>query len=199
MVIALARRTLAALFRPDSPGLWNGLWRGRFGRMIFNLAALRLSRSRVAASMRAPEVMLAGAVRHLLGELDTATQQRLAPMAASVRRFEDECAELRARGRQLDELLRDTAAVPDIKSTADLTERRRGVVEEINEARAANDSRLHRRIGQLESVRLELLRLRAGLGDVAAIVGRLEDIDREEVAGTQEPESSAEAQPLARA
>jgi serine/threonine-protein kinase len=190
VLIVVARQIFAnVIFRPRAPGLWNELWRGRFGRSVFDLAAIRLSRSRVAASVRAPEVVLGSAVRTLIGELDSATQRRLASTTASVQRIEDECSELRARGRQLDQLLRDTASTSEIKQTADLAERRRGVSDEINEARAASDARLSQRIAQLESVRLELLRLRAGLGDLDGILSRLEHLDREsgDLASSQLP------------
>jgi hypothetical protein len=180
MLIVVVRTIFAKLiFRPRAPGLWNELWRGRFGRWVFDLAAIRLSRSRVAASMRAPELVLSSAVRTLIAELDPATQRRLAPTTVLVQRLEDECTELRARGRQLDQLLRDSATTSEIKQTADLAQRRRKVIDEIDEARAASDARLSRRIALIENVRLELLRLRAGLGDVDEIVSALELFVRE--------------------
>ena len=178
MLITLVRRLLAhQVFRPDTPGLWNALWRGRFGRWIFDLASFRISRSRVAAAAHAPEVMLAGAVNSMVSELGPGLEHRLAPILAAVRRVESECGDMRARGRQLDELLRHTATGSDIKPTSDLAEHRRSVVDEINEARAENDASLSRRIAQLESLRLELLRLRAGLGDIDSVFSRVQQLD----------------------
>ena len=179
MLIIVLRRILAnVIFRPDTPGLWNGLWRGRFGRLVFEIAALRLSRSRIAASGRAPEAVVATAIRTLVGELDPRTQRRLAAALIRVRNTARECSELRARGRELDQLLRDTAAASGIVMS-DLTERRRGVLQEIDSARASTDACLSRCIARLESVRLELLRLRAGLATVEEVMARIDSLERE--------------------
>jgi len=139
---------------------WNKVWKGRIGKSAFGLAKRLLGkRAPVTASThRATELGLSMAAESLYDSLPAVMRRELGDVPDVVRRLESDAQRLRRLYEELDEALGDAgdAAFSDAHRALRLDRDRIGV-------------KLGEAVGSLETIRLNLLRLHAGSGDVASI------------------------------
>jgi serine/threonine-protein kinase len=153
----------------------HAVWLGPFGRRFFSLAAIGLARVSVAerASIRRPEALLSQAVRSALADLGGLAQRE--ETLAAIGELETEIGALRAERDAVDLVLdhRDVAvnlagsppAVPDRPSGETLIG--------VRDARLAINRQIEEAIAVLESIRLDLLRIRSGVGSHDDLKSRL--------------------------
>jgi serine/threonine-protein kinase len=157
--VALGRWLGAALEAPREgrPGLLSRFFLRFKSGMFFRFLGGR-NRARPAAlplAEQPTEVLLASQARDLLRALPVAERERLVGAEDILRGLEGDAALLRVRLRELDE----AAAVVGGTATAE----RREVAAGIADARRAAVERLGATVSALETLRLDLLRARAGL------------------------------------
>jgi serine/threonine-protein kinase len=134
------------------------------GRVLF--WAARFRRPAVdAAADRPTEVVLAEAARDVLRALPDAERRRLVAVDQLLGNLEGDAAALR---RRLDGLDDAAARVGDAQAP-----RRAAVLRELEEARGETAARLATAVTAIENVRLELLRLRAGLATADSLTENL--------------------------
>jgi serine/threonine-protein kinase len=146
------------------------LWRGAVGRAVFRVAAWRLDRggdvvaSAASAATSAPLALieaLPGPARRELGD----ARARIARLEAMVRSLSD-------RLRDLEGALADAAGASQA-TDAILRARRDEIVSGLSAAREETMRRRDRLVSALENVRLQLLRLKSGVGVAADVVTEL--------------------------
>ena len=166
-------------------------WGSRFGRWLFKIAGLGLEPRAASggATHRPTELAIAFAAEDLYGELPRALQAALPGLPVVLKKLEQQARAVRGRIDQLEESL---AAAGVHASTGAVAARRDALVADLTAARDAARVRLGESVAALETIRLDLLRLRAGAGSVdrvtadltaAAEVGRA--VDRLLVAGEE--------------
>lgn len=167
-------------------------WESRPGRWIFGLAGIGLDRPLLAAGGYRPTEMAIGmAADRLFEELPRDQRKQFAELPGVVRALEAHAERMRQRLRELDGILhdvargggsegRDTAA-----SVASVGEKRSSLAGDLRGAREAAEQRLAEVVAALETIRLELLRLHAGVGSVEGMTADLgsarelaEDLER---------------------
>jgi serine/threonine protein kinase len=166
-------------------GVRDRLWNSRAGQWFAKrLGAPERSRAVGAGAFRATEAALGVAAGELFAALPKAYREQLADLPATVAALEARAGEARA---ELDVI---AALVPGGSSDAAVLETRR----------AAASARLSETVASLEGIRLDLLRLHAGAGDLAPLttlidaarllgedVSRLADAQREVDAAVRRP------------
>ena len=158
-------------------GRWiDRLWSGRFGSWFFALAGLGLKRDATRASATtdasAPtEVLLARAAEDLIASLPPGAKALLGPGRDVVERLQAQITKLRAREEQYASVLaeagdRRTGAggVPGGIAEQALVARRTALTDELERARRDAAERRAAAVAALENIRLQLLRVRSGLG-----------------------------------
>ncbi|WP_337170190.1 serine/threonine-protein kinase [Gemmatimonas aurantiaca] len=146
LIPAAARRML-------QPGLRERLWKSRVGAWLARrLGAADESRAIDGGAFRATEVALGIAASDLFAALPKVYREQLAELPAMVEELEARAAAARA---ELDVV----AALAPTGAGADVLEARRGSASE----------QLARTVAALEGIRLDLLRLHAGDGDLAPL------------------------------
>jgi len=164
------KRTVATLTRgtPENAGFLRKLWGGPLGRWFFKLAGIGLKKARaVPAPESAPtEVLLGRAAGELFEQLPKDQRARLGDVQEVIRSLERAAAALRVRRDALHKGLAEAGAPGDHP-------RRARLIEELEAARAATERRLGAAVAALESLRLDLLRLRAGLGNPDDLTGSI--------------------------
>jgi serine/threonine-protein kinase len=164
-------------------GLRERLWRSKLGEWVARrLGAPERSKLAGASAFRATEAALGVAASELFAALPRAYREQLADLPATVAALEARAAEARA---EIDML---AALAPSGSADAEVLAARR-------DAAAAN---LTETVAALEGVRLDLLRLHAGAGDLAPLttlmdaarllgedVSRLADAQQEVEDGTR--------------
>ena len=186
------KQTVAVFTRgtPENAGILRRFWIGPVGRALFAIAGLGLTkRKALPVPESAPaEVNLARAADQLFEQLPNELRARLGDMPQVIAGLERAAVALRARR---DDLAGALADVGEPEGSL----RRLPIMTELNEARGAAEERLGTAVTALENLRLDLLRLRAGIGrasdltaaiDVAREVGRQVDA---EIAARVEVES----------
>jgi serine/threonine-protein kinase len=144
----------------------HGLWLGPFGRRFFRLAAIGLGRVPVAerASIRRPEALLSQAVRSALADLGGLTQRE--ETLAVIGELEARIGVLRAE-RDAADLVVDQ---PDVNvtppgSTQPAPERPTDEAPiGVHDTRLAVNRQIEEAIAALEAIRVDLLRIRSGVG-----------------------------------
>lgn len=166
-----------AIKRAWQTGLRERLWNSRVGEWLAQrLGAPERSRLADANAFRATEVVLGVAAAELFAALPEVYRERLAELPAIVESLEARAAEARAEGEVLAVLLPAGSAEAEL-----LAARTQAARAHLGESVAA-----------LEGIRLDLLRLHAGAGDLAPLttlmdaarrigedLGRLADAQRE--------------------
>ena len=147
------------------------LWNGSFGRWIF-----RLGRRRMQTGRNAPQPAVAATASSsplsVIAELPTGLRRELRASRTRIQRIEASLHALATRQRDLE------AAIADARGGAQATDpalraRHGELIEELVQARDAVIANREQVAGALENVRLQLLRVRGGVGshaDVAAEV-----------------------------
>jgi predicted Ser/Thr protein kinase len=179
---AVGTITLATAIRPDlvigvlsggSPavaGLARRFWKGLAGRAVFTLAGLglRKGKSLPAPESTPTEVLLGRAAEGLFEQLSKDQRARVADVPAVLKRLERVAVSLRARR---DELTKALADVGEPGGAAG----RSALVSELGAAKAGAERRLADAVTALENLRLDLLRLRAGVGHSDGLTASLEE------------------------
>ncbi|MEX2179252.1 MAG: serine/threonine-protein kinase [Gemmatimonadaceae bacterium] len=177
------RRVAATLTRgtPEHASLLRRLWTSPVGRWLFRVAGIGLSKRRGGAVVEsAPtEVLLGRAAGALFDQLPADQRKRLGDVHDVIAGLERAAVALRVRR---DELI---AAAGDVggaeraglagASEAAASPRRATLVADLEAARAPLEKRLQSAVSALENLRLDLLRLRAGVGHPDDLTASLEE------------------------
>jgi serine/threonine-protein kinase len=160
MPLALLGGGTAAIrgsIRKAVPGSrWLAFWDSFIGKGIFTAAGLGLERGGAAGGAYRPtELAIGMAAERLFEELPKGVKKSLGDIPAVLRQLEGHAERMRARVEDLDRVLADAGSDP--------------VAGEVRRTRDAAEERLHQVVAALERLRLELLRLHAGSGDVATM------------------------------
>lgn len=163
----------------------HGVWLGPFGRRFFRLAAMGLGRVRVAErpSVRRPETLLSQAVRSALADLGGLAQR--GETLAVIGELEARIGVLRAQRDAVDLALdRRNVTVTSPGSPGAAPERRSGENPiGAHAARLAVNRQIEEAIAALEAIRLDLLRIRSGVGSHDDLKSNLEEARRLAAAG----------------
>jgi len=161
------------------------LWRGPLGRVAFRLAARR---ALPVAGVTAPPPPTASGVRSLIASLPAARRRELGDVKRQVRDLEASLASLAARVHGLDDAI-EQAGEASFDSDAASRLRRTELVADLVAARDEASARRARLAGALENVRLQLLRLKSGVGASADVAAELRSAN----ALARDPASAAAA------
>jgi len=147
-------------------------WSSRFGRWLFKVAGAGLSR-RVAgagATHRPTELAIAFAAEDLYAALPAAIRAALPDLPEVLKRLEQQARGVRARIEALEQSL---AEVHQGSATGAAPAHRAALVADLTATRDLARARLSESVAALETIRLDLLRLRAGAGSVDRITADL--------------------------
>ena len=182
---------------------------GPAGRLFFRIARVGLKTVPQTTSPAGDrtEVVLASAADSVFAALPREHRGRLAEVPEIIRRLQVDAEALREREVDLAKVLADVGgegierdrtrlevlrADPDKQSEADLLARRLSMIEDVESERSRVSNRLGTVVAALENVRINLLRLRAGLASIEEITADLEaarricdDLDHEVEARTE--------------
>lgn len=196
-VILLVRKPISmverwgAKFERKTDLLGHRLLGGPVGRLLFWIAGVGLKTKprAVSAAGDATEVVLASAADSLFDALPSEHRRKLADVPIVIGRLQADAQALRDRGAELAKVAADVGgeglerdrsrlqvlrADPDRQSEADLLAKRISIVDDIDAERTSVRNRLAAVVAALENVRIDLLRLRAGLGSIEDITADLE-------------------------
>ena len=149
--------------RSGSPSLLMKAMGGQIGRGLARLAGYRLGQRAIPAE-RPTELAIAMTAEGLYKDLPKETRRALGDVPAVLRGLEAHARTTRARIVEID------AAIADAQSGSGRSaDRQLALVEDLRATRAAAEARLAEVVTALESLRLDLLRLRAGIGSVEGI------------------------------
>jgi hypothetical protein len=168
--------------RQSQLGRWfDRLWQGRFGRWFFAVAQPKTSALLPAAENAPTEILLARAADSLFDALPSSVRAQIGAGRDVIDRLCAQVGALRHREQQLEAALaeagepRATISSPDLASTPrTLVDRRGALTNEIEQARREAATRRASAVAALENIRLQLLRLRTGLGSPADLTADLE-------------------------
>lgn len=147
-------------------------WGSKFGRWLFKIASTGVhSRSTGAGATHRPtEMAIAFAADDLYAGLPKPMRAALPELPAVLSRLEQQARAVRARIEQLEQSLADAESGPLPSSAA---AHRASLTADLTAARNAAKARLAETVAALETIRLDLLRLRAGVGTVDRITADL--------------------------
>jgi serine/threonine-protein kinase len=153
-------------------GLAERLMAGRFGKSLLRLAGIGLKRpDRIAPSAGdRTEIVLASAADDLFRNLESTVRQRFADVPDVIARLESGAVALRKREHKLGDVLSRVA----LDAGAGHSQARTNAAEEMENARDRVRQRLATAVAALEGIRLELLRLHAGVGSPDDLTTNLE-------------------------
>jgi hypothetical protein len=180
-LLALAATLLAFFAGPavgeDSPLValdWGErLLIGRFGRLLFRAARIRLkdqAAPAIAAVGQRTEVALSIAIDDLIRALPSELRGRFAHARDVTRQLEATATALRGR----DAKLSDTLARVDMHAPSAGSGGQDQVKRELESARAGVRERLATTVATIETIRLDLLRLQAGVGGADHLTAEIE-------------------------
>ena len=144
-------------------------WTGKLGRWVANLAGIGLRPAALQLAHRPTEVALGSAASTLFEALPREMRQQLTDVPETVRRLE---ARAQAIRRRMDELaaLEDAGKAAHAKADgADLAARRHALQEDVRSERERAEQRLSDVVTALETIRIDLLRLKAGSASATSI------------------------------
>ena len=142
------------------------LWMSRAGRSVFRLAGWRLDRGMAPTAPQAGTAITAPLA--LLSALPGAARRELSDAKRRIERLERSLRVLTDRQRELERALVDAGAAAH-GSDAALQARRGELVGGLSTARDETIARRERLASALENVRLQLLRVKSGLGAAADV------------------------------
>lgn len=153
--------------------IWSWLWRGPLGRLLFRLARPFVSKRTLPppSTHRATELALGMAAERLFEELPKETRHKLRELPDVVRRLEADAGRMRARLEELNAALEGAGDRGRLSGqiAGDIKERRDRIVTDLQGERDLVQRRLKEGVAALETIRLNLLRLHAGTGDVQSL------------------------------
>lgn len=158
---------------------WLQFWESRPGRWIFKLAGLGLRRLPEGGAYRPTELAIGMAADRLFEDLPADVRSSFAELPAVLRALESHAEQIRTRIGELDSSLRDVA--PEGRADreggaphpAHVSGRHESLAEDLQRARDAAELRRAEVVSALEAIRLELLRLHAGVGSVEGMTADL--------------------------
>jgi len=172
---------------------WLRFWTSRFGAWAFRLAGVGLKDRPAAATAtyRPTELALGLAADHLYAALPKGTRRSLPDLPQVVRRLESDAQTLRRRVEELNDLIGQIG--DDERAGSD---RRRKLRDELKATRDGAHQKMLDAVGALETIRLGLLKMQAGvatadgvtqdlaaarelLGDIERIAESAEEVERE--------------------
>lgn len=149
------------------------LWRGPLGRLVFNRVRAVPARQQLTSgfTFRPTEMALGMAAERLFEDLPKETRDRLHELPDAVRRLEHDAARMRIRLDELNDALQGAGERGRLSGQIDteIKERRDRVVLDLQAERDLVQRRLKEAVAALETIRLNLLRLHAGTGDVTSL------------------------------
>jgi serine/threonine-protein kinase len=157
------------------------LFEGPIGKQLIRFASIGLTRAVPAAATHRPtEVAIGLAAEALFEALPKETRKQLRPLPGVVRALENDARALRARVDELNGMLADVAAEREAPapatlqhSAAELADTRHKLTAELTATRDLAAKRLAQTVAALENIRLDLLRLKAGVGSVDELSAEL--------------------------
>jgi serine/threonine-protein kinase len=194
LVAALVFWSAGPVVYEESPlrgvGLAERLMAGRFGKLLLRLAGIGVKRAdRIAPSAGdRTEIVLASGADELFRNLESTVRKRFAEVPDVISRLEAGAVALRKREHKLGDVLSRVA----LDAGAGHHHTRTNAAEEMVNARDRVRQRLATAVTALEGIRLDLLRLHAGVGspdDLTANLERARDISEAvnaELAGREE-------------
>jgi serine/threonine-protein kinase len=143
-------------------------WHGRLGRWLVRVAgAGGDARTRATTVYRPTEIAIGLAAQDLFDALPRELQQRFSELPRTVRRLEDIGQHIRS---QLSKLSAAEAGAAAASIAPDARER---LILELRTAQEHGQARMAETIAALEAIRLDLLRLSAGVGDPASLTNAI--------------------------
>jgi predicted Ser/Thr protein kinase len=145
----------------------------RLGRLLFKVAGLgvKVGQQNVPPATERTELVLGDAAGALFDALPSEVRKRFGDVPATIKRLEEDAKVLRAREQILSDAI--ARAEPDRGASVGI-ERRGAAVSELAQARDATQQRLATAIAALENIRLDLLKLQAGVGSADDLTSDLE-------------------------
>ncbi len=181
-----------ARMRTTDSSWWAKRWDGAMGRWLTRLASINLG-ARAAAADRPTEMAIAMAAEGMFDELSKDAKKMLSDVPDVLKNLESHAGAMRAQIKLLDASIEDVQSASERPGTRAHQE---SLAADLRAARAAAEQRLSDIVTALDTLRLDILRLRAGQGsaesitqdlDVARALG--EDVDRL-IAGASEVDAS---------
>jgi serine/threonine-protein kinase len=179
-------------FRENGEPRMARFWDGRVGKLLGGIAAWRL-RGKAVAADRATEVAIAMSAEDMFGSLPKDMRRQLGDVPAVLLALRQRATATREQLASLDESI----ALAERSSVHEATKARQAtVLTDLREARRRADTRMSDVVTALETIRLDLLRLQAGVGSVEHItldLAAAEEVGKEAdrlVAGRREVESA---------
>ncbi len=147
-----------------------GLWSGRIGRTVFRLAGWRLDREDTTGSQAVSAATSAPLA--LIAALPAGTRKELGDARPRIERLEKMLHELAGRQREIEGALADAGSA---SATTDpgLRVRRDELVSGLSTARDAAITKREKLASALENVRLQLLRVKSGIGGASDVASEL--------------------------
>jgi hypothetical protein len=179
-------------FRENSEPRLAQFWDGPVGKMLGRIASWRL-RGKAVATERATEVAIAMSAEDMFGSLPKEMRRQLGDVPAVLVALRQRATATREQLASLDESI----ALAERSSAHEATKAKQAtVLTDLRDARQRADSRMSDVVTALETIRLDLLRLQAGVGSVEHItldLAAAEEVGKEAdrlVAGRREVESA---------
>jgi len=144
------------------------VWTGRLGRWLFGIARRLVPRKALQAPLthRPTELALGMAVEQLYEGLPKETRRQLRDLPDVVHRLEADAQKMRHRFEELQEALGDVDTSPADPAIGVRHDR---ILADLTAERELVQKRLADAVAALETIRLNLLRLRAGTGSVQSL------------------------------
>jgi serine/threonine-protein kinase len=186
---------------------WLQFWESRAGRWLFKLAGLGTKRVAASGAYRPTELAIGLAADRLFEDLPEDVRASFGELPAVVRALEAHAEQVRLRMKELDDSVREIEADPRGLGGGDA---RAALARDLREAREAAERRRAEVVTALEAIRLQLLRLHAGVGSVEGMTAdlgsakeltadlqRLVDASRavDDVLGVKRPRRSGDTPP----
>ena len=140
-------------------------WRSALGRALFRVAAWRMPGLGDSSAPDTGVRVSHGGARTLLLALPAAERRALRSLEPRLRAMDEELAALTAKEAALNAAAADASAAPSAGSPA----RREALVQELGEHAARNRDARTALLDRMEEVRLQLVRLKAGIGSIDAV------------------------------
>lgn len=156
--------------RKPGESWWARLWSGKVGRWIFRFSTIGQKRVVGGGVSRPTELAIGSAADGLFSELPRETRKALGDLPATIRNLEGHAQKVRARIDQIDQTLAQARQAPRGGGAAATRE---SLTADLSAAKEAAQRRLAEVVAALETIRLDLLRLRAGAGSVESLTADL--------------------------
>lgn len=163
----------------------------KLGRLMFRLAGIGVKRAALPAAHRPTEVAIGLAAEALFEALPKETRRELNDLPEVLRRLENDARLMRARVEELTAMLaqvepgmaRDSASLRQVQNAAGIVAQEQTRLRaQLSAQREQAQKRLAASLAALENVRLDLLRLKAGVGsldELSADLAAARDVQEE--------------------